>query len=57
MEIKALRKSLGLTQKQMADYTGIPLRTIQNWEEGRRKCSKYVLKLITYFFKGETNHE
>ena len=44
--IKTERIRLGLTQHQLADLTGIPFRTIQNWETGQRKCPEYVEKLV-----------
>ena len=44
--IKSERIRLGLTQSQLANITGIPFRTIQNWEGGQRKCPDYVEKLI-----------
>ena len=44
--IKSERIRLGLTQHQLADLTGIPFRTIQNWEGGQRKCPEYVEKMV-----------
>lgn len=44
--IKDARIRYGLTQHQLAELTGIPHRTIQNWEGGQRKCPDYVEKLI-----------
>lgn len=44
--IKSERIRLGLTQRQLADLTGIPFRTIQNWETGQRKCPDYVERLV-----------
>ena len=34
-------------------YFGIPYRTIQNWEEGRRQCPSYLLKLMEYKLRKE----
>lgn len=34
--VRILRNRLGLSQSQFADRYGLPLRTIQNWEQGRR---------------------
>jgi transcriptional regulator with XRE-family HTH domain len=34
--IKALRKSRGLTQGSVADSTGVKLKTLKNWEQKRR---------------------
>lgn len=35
LELKELRKKLGLTQVQMAELVGVDVKTIQNWEAGR----------------------
>ena len=46
--IKGLRLRLGLTQKQLSEACfDIPLRTIQDWEGGRRQPPSYLLMLIT----------
>lgn len=44
--IRHARVKHGLTQTQLANLTGIPMRNIQNWETGDRKCPVYVEKLI-----------
>lgn len=44
--IRDARIQHGLTQQQLADLTGIPHRTIQNWEGGQRKCPEYVENMI-----------
>lgn len=53
MTIKELRTASGMTQKQFAEYFGIPHRTLQNWEGGQRACPEYLLKLMTYKLKKE----
>lgn len=45
-KIKSERIRLGLTQHQLSELTGIPFRTIQNWETGQRKCPDYVERLV-----------
>jgi putative transcriptional regulator len=35
-DVKAIRETLKLTQQQFAAMLGISLRTLQNWEQGRR---------------------
>lgn len=45
-KIKDARIKLGLTQHQFADLTGVPFRTIQNWENGVTKCPDYVERLL-----------
>lgn len=44
--IRHARMKYGLTQQQLADITGIPHRTIQNWEGGQRKCPEYVTNMV-----------
>lgn len=43
---KALRLRLGLTQTGMTERFGIPRRTIQEWEAGRRVPPEYVLRML-----------
>lgn len=44
--IKTERIRLGLTQKKISDMFGIPRRTIEDWETGKRKCPDYVERLV-----------
>ena len=44
--INELRQSLDMTQKQFAEFTGIPYRTIQNWEGNVNVCPLYVLAML-----------
>ena len=44
--IRHARMKYGLTQQQMSNITGIPHRTIQNWEGGQRKCPEYVADMV-----------
>lgn len=50
-KIREERTKLGLTQHQLAELTGIPFRTIQNWEGGQRKCPDYVEKLLLFYLE------
>lgn len=36
LELKKLRKDLGLTQAELAKVVGVDIKTIQNWEGGRK---------------------
>lgn len=36
-DVKAIREDLDLTQHQFAAMIGISVRTLQNWEQGRRE--------------------
>lgn len=46
MTIKEARIKYGLTQTQVSNITGVPFRSIQNWEGGQRKCPDYVEKMV-----------
>lgn len=46
MTIKEIRSHYKLTQRQLSDITGIPLRTIENWESGSRSPSPYIPDLV-----------
>ena len=49
--LKRIREMLGMNRKEFSRYMEIPLRTIEEWEAGRRKMPEYVLRLITYYVK------
>lgn len=49
--MKRLREEAGLNRREFSDYMGIPLRTLEEWEAGRRRMPNYVLRLITYYVK------
>ena len=46
MDIKTIRTEYHLSQRQVAELTGVPMRTLQSWELGERKCPEYVEKMI-----------
>ena len=46
--LEAAREQSGMTQKEFANYFGIPYRTVQDWFAGRRQMPEYVLRLIIY---------
>jgi DNA-binding XRE family transcriptional regulator len=46
MNIKEARIKFGLSQQHLSDITGIPKRSIENWETGARKCPGYVERLV-----------
>lgn len=50
-ELRLLREELGLNRKQFALAYGIPLRTVEDWEHGKRKMPEYVLRLLAYKVK------
>ena len=51
--IKRLREENGLSRKEFSIHTGIPVRTVEDWEGGRRTPPDYIPKLISYQFKYE----
>lgn len=44
--IHDIRTSYGLTQAAMAERFGIPKRTIEDWDAGRRNPPDYVIRMI-----------
>ena len=53
--MKEFRLSTGLSQSKFADYFGIPVRTLQEWEQGRRKPPVYLLELLKRIWKLESH--
>lgn len=49
--LKKIREELGMNRTEFSNYIGIPLRTLEEWEAGRRQMPDYVLRLITYYAK------
>lgn len=56
-KLREKRIELGLTQHQLAELTGVPFRTIQNWESGQRKCPEYVEKLLLFYLENKIKKE
>lgn len=49
--LKELRKSRGLSQKQLAEKTGISVHTINSYESGRRDPNTKNLQILQDFFQ------
>ena len=47
-KIKELRESVNMTKKEFAEHTGIPIRTLEDWEAARRTPPEYIPRLIAY---------
>ncbi|MBE5936094.1 MAG: helix-turn-helix domain-containing protein [Lachnospiraceae bacterium] len=47
-EIKELREATGMNRREFCEYYGIPYRTVQDWESGKRTMPEYVLRLMKY---------
>jgi DNA-binding transcriptional regulator YiaG len=52
-KLKQIRCEAGMNRTEFSSYIGIPLRTLEEWEAGRRKMPEYVLRLIAYYTKME----
>lgn len=48
--LKELRKNSGKTQKEVFEKTGIPIRSIQNWESGKRQINPESAKQLADYF-------
>ena len=51
--IKELRESINMSRREFSLHTGIPVRTLEDWEAGRRTPPEYVPRLIAYQLKYE----
>ena len=51
--ITELRESVGENRSEFSKHTGIPVRTIEDWEAGRRTPPEYIPRLIAYQLKYE----
>lgn len=46
--IKYLRFQTGMKREDFANFLHIPLGTVRDWEQGKRKMPEYVYELIEY---------
>lgn len=53
LELKDMRESVSLNRREFAESFGIPLRTVEDWEAGRRKMPEYLLRLMGYKLRME----
>lgn len=51
--IKELREGTGMTRKEFSEHTGIPVRTLEDWEAARRTPPEYIPRLVEYQLKYE----
>ncbi|MBQ0042092.1 MAG: helix-turn-helix domain-containing protein [Lachnospiraceae bacterium] len=51
--IKELRESVGMSRKEFSEHTGIPVRTLEDWEAARRTPPECIPRLIAYQLKYE----
>ena len=52
-EIKAIRKSTGMTQKLFAEYFGVSAKTVEAWEKGTNHPSGPSSRILSMM---ESNH-
>ena len=48
-KIKEIRKKTGMSQNDFANFIGMPLNTLRNWEQGINKPSEWLVKLIAFY--------
>lgn len=46
MKFKEIRSFSGLSQQAFSEKYGIPKRSIENWEGGKRNPPEYVVNLL-----------
>ena len=46
MTIHEMQVALGYTRKKFSERYEIPVRTLEDWEAGKRKPAPYILKLL-----------
>ena len=56
-KIKELRKKTGLSQSKFSAKFGIPVRTLQQWEQGISAPPEYLVRMMTYIMLLEERFE
>lgn len=51
--IRELRESICMSRKEFSEHVGIPVRTLEDWEAGRRTPPEYIPRLISYQLRYE----
>ena len=51
--IKELREGTGMSRREFSQHTGIPVRTLEDWEAARRTPPEYIPRLVEYQLKYE----
>lgn len=49
--IRSLREQTGMNRREFSEYTGIPVRTLEDWEAARRTPPEYIPRLLAYQLK------
>lgn len=55
--IKQLRKNTGLSQSKFAARFGVPVRTLQQWEQGQSAPPEYVVRMMAYILQLEKERD
>lgn len=55
MEIKEMRELLGISRAEFSRRYGIPLRTMEDWESGKRTPPPYVINLLERIIKEDAD--
>lgn len=55
MEIKEMRELLGISRAEFSRRYGVPLRTLEDWESGKRTPPPYVITLLERIIKEDAN--
>ena len=51
--IRELREKTGMSQRMFSEYFDIPLRTVHDWEQGRRNPPAYIPEMIEKIIRYE----
>ncbi len=55
--IKELRKKTGLSQSKFSAKFGIPVRTLQQWEQGISAPPEYLIRMMAYIMQLEEKRD
>lgn len=55
--IRELRRETGLSQSKFSAKFGIPVRTLQQWEQGISAPPGYVVRMMAYIMRMEKKEE
>ena len=47
--LQNIRKKTGLSRTDFSKKYGIPLRTLEEWESGRRTPPEYIPRMLAYY--------
>ena len=50
-KLTLLRKQFEMNRREFSEYLGIPIRTLEDWEAGRRKMPEYLFRLMVYYIR------